>query len=148
MKNLILILFVTIAAFTTSCKKSTLTKKMNNTTWELKQVTERSFDVTEKILKSKTVYTTISYSKDGNNITFSNPNTENVDTEENGTWKLEKIVPTVGDSYYLIRNSITYSYERRKLFNVSEYGSEVILSEDNLLTQTNGDYTITYEKVK
>jgi hypothetical protein len=147
MKNIILISFVLIAVFATSCKKATLTKKMNDSTWQLKQIQSGSDDVTSDVLKTEVIYTNLRYSNDGNNIVFSNPNSENVAAEEEGSWELEKIVPTVGNSYYLIRNSISYSYERRKLFNVSEYGSEVILTEDNLLTQTKGDYTITYEKI-
>lgn len=147
MKSITLILFVLIAMFATSCKKSTLTKKMNGSTWELKQVKNEDVDVTSDVLKTKIVYNQLTYSNDGNVITFSNPNSEDIEKEEVGSWKLEKIVPTVGENYYLIRNIITYSYNRRNLFNVSEYGSEVMLTEDNLLTQTKGEYTITYEKV-
>lgn len=146
MKNITLILFVLIAIFVTSCKKSTLTKTMNNSSWELKQIMQGGEDVTINILKTEYVYSSIEYLKDGNKVILGKPNREELE-EENGTWTLEKIVPTVGDKYYLIRNTIEYNYGRRKVFNVSEYGSEVILTEDNLLTQTKGDYTITYEKV-
>lgn len=147
MKHILISLFVLIAVFTTACKKSTLTKKINNTTWQLKQVQVGDKDVTAETLNSKKVYQTIAYANDGNHVIFSNPTSSTIKLEEAGEWKLEKIVPTVGDSYYLVRNIIDYSYERRKFFNVGQYGSEVILTNDNLLTQTNGDYTITYEKV-
>jgi hypothetical protein len=147
MKKIVITLLVLVAVFSTACKKSTLTKKMNNSTWQLKQVQNGSKDVTAIILNTEKVYSLLTYANDGNNIIFSNPNSEKIEEEESGSWKLEKIVPTVGESYYLIRNTIAYSYERRKVFNVSEYGSEVVLTEDNILTQTKGDYIITYEKV-
>ncbi|MCT4581993.1 MAG: hypothetical protein N4A35_11280 [Flavobacteriales bacterium] len=146
MKNAIILLSLISLIFISSCKKATLTKKLNDSTWELKKVMQGDEDVTVKILKTQMVYSSIEYAKDGNGVILGTPNREELQAE-GGTWTLEKIVPTVGDRYYLIRNSIEYQYGRRNVFNVSEYGSEMKLTENNVLTQTIDDYTITYEKI-
>lgn len=146
MKAFIYIIILSGIFFMSSCKKTTLTKKLNNSTWELKQITLEGDDVTANVLKTHYVYSSIVYAKDGNNVTLGTPNREDLN-EERGDWTLEKIVPTVGENYYLIRNSIEYNYGRRNVFNVSEYGSEMRLTENDILTQTVNDYIITYEKV-
>lgn len=146
MKNIIILISLIGLVFISSCKKATLTKKLNNSSWELKKIMQGDEDVTIKILKTQYVYSSIEYTEDGNGVTLGTPNREELKAES-GTWTLEKIVPTVGERYYLIRNTIEYNYGRRYVFNVSEYGSEVRLTENDVLTQTIDDYTITYEKV-
>lgn len=146
MKTALYILSIFGVLFISSCKKSTLTKKLNNSTWELKQVLQGDEDVTSSVIKTQAIYSSIVYSKNGNEVTLGNPNREELEAEA-GTWTLEKIVPTVGDNYYLIRNAIEYKYGRNEVFNVNDYGSEMRLTENDILTQYIDDYTLTYEKV-
>ena len=56
MKKILITLLVLVAVFTTACKKATLTKKMNNSTWQLKQVENGTKDVTAIILSTEKVY--------------------------------------------------------------------------------------------
>lgn len=145
MKTTLYLVLLFGVLFISSCKKSTLTKKLNNSSWELKQVLRGDEDVTASILKSKVFYSSLVYSKNGNEVTLGNPNREEL-KEEKGTWTLEKIVPTVGDRYYLIRNSVVYKYNRN-IFNINDYGSEMRLTKDKVLTQYIDEYTVIYKKV-
>lgn len=147
MKNLTIIALVISITMITSCKKSKLTSKIANSTWELIAITVNSEDKTDTILKSEVVYTKISYSSDGNTMTYLNPTRDIEEQEEKGEWTLEKIVPTVGKSYYLVKNTMIYSQKRVNVFNLHEYGSEVQLSEENQLTQSVGEFTVIYGKV-
>ncbi len=158
MKNLTYILIVFF--FATSCKKAKITKTMNGSSWELNQILLEDEDVTTTIKNRKIVYLNLNYSKKGKKITFQNPTQTYALQEETGTWSLEKIVPTVGDKYFMVRNEIAYNFERRKVFNLTEYGSNVQLKDKNTLVQdisysetnTKGEtkennYTIIYKKM-
>ena len=147
MKNLTFILLLISFVFFASCKKTKLTKRMENSSWELSQILLDSEDKTNEVLSSKILYTNLDYAAEGGEIKFSNPTRESVAKEEFGEWTLEKIVPTVGKSYYLVKNAMAYSQVREYVFNLHVYGSEVKLIESNQLTQTVGAYTIIYEKV-
>jgi len=159
MKNLTYILIALL--FATSCKKAKITKKMNGSSWELQQILLEDEDVTATIKETKIVYLQLDYAKTGKEITFANPTQTFAIEQEVGTWKLEKIVPTVGKRYFMIRNEIAYNFERRKVFNLTEYGNNLQMTDDNTLTQTitytegggKGDsprensYTIIYKKI-
>jgi len=158
MKNLTYILIALL--FATSCKKVKITKKINGSSWELQQILLNDDDVTEVIKQQKTVYLNLNYSEKGEKVTFENPTQDYAIEREEGKWSLEKIVPTVGEKYFLIKNEIPYNYERRKIFNLTEYGCNVQLTDNNTLTQSitynettgkQGDqrentYTIIYKK--
>ena len=128
---------------------------MNGSSWEVQQIKQDGEDVTEYIKSHKTVYLKLSYAKKGKEITFENPTQTFAIEKEVGTWELEKIVPTVGKRYFMIRNLVPYNFERRKVFNLTEYGNNVQLTDDNTLTQTitytesnrESNYTITYKKI-
>ena len=146
MKKYTLILIVVGLTMLSYCKKAKLESKIGNSSWELTKIMIDSEDKTDTVLKNEIVYTRIEYSN-SNAILYLNPTRESVEQEESGDWTLEKIVPTVGDSYYLVKNAMIYSQKRANVFNLHEYGSEVHLSEENQLTQTIGEYTVIYEKV-
>lgn len=147
MKNIALILLVFTLGFTSSCKKAKLSKGIDNTAWQISQVLLNEEDITAEVLKNEIVYRKLNYASSGGEIVFSEPTRESVDQEEVGEWELEKIVPTVGKSYYLIKNTLIYSQKRAGVFNLHQYGSEVMISGSNQLTQTVEEYTIIYEKV-
>jgi hypothetical protein len=147
MKNLTYILFLISFVFFASCKKTKLTKNMENTSWELSQILIGSEDKTSEVLSTKILYTNLDYASEEGEIKFSNPTRQSVAKEEVGEWTIEKIVPTVGKSYYLVKNAMAFSQVREYVLNLHVYGSEVRLIETNQLTQTVGEYTIIYEKV-
>lgn len=120
---------------------------MENTSWELSQILIGSEDKTSEVLSTKILYTNLDYASEEGEIKFSNPTRQSVAKEEVGEWTIEKIVPTVGKSYYLVKNAMAFSQVREYVLNLHVYGSEVRLIETNQLTQTVGEYTIIYEKV-
>lgn len=146
MKNLIIILLLSIGV-ASSCKKEKVTTKLENSTWEVSQIVLNDEDKTEEVLKTKIVYTRLEYTSASSSFTYLNPTRGSVEDTEEGDWNLEKIVPTVGKNYYLVRNTLPFSQKRKEVFNLNEYGSNLKITEDYILTQTIEDYTIIYEKV-
>ncbi len=146
MKNLITILSVIALLFSTSCKKNKIENTVQNTTWKLTSIILEGENKTVSILKENTVFTTISFGRKEGNVTFSESTRPIIEETEKGDWTIEKIIPTVGKNYYLIKNTLPYSQNRVEIFNLNAYGSQLQLIENNLIQEV-GEYIVTYEKV-
>jgi len=146
MKNLTSIILVFAILVTTSCKKNKIENTIENSTWKLITITLNEEDKTQSILENNTVFATINFEEKNQVVTFSESTRPVVLATESGNWSIEKIIPTVGDNYYLIKNSLQFSEKRSSIFNLGEYGSQVELI-NNKLVQEIDEYIITYEKV-
>ena len=148
MKNLTFILLAII--FATSCKKAKIERKLNGTTWKISTITVNDQLISLDEMGKGIYYSTIQYNNEGNRVVFSELNRvqSSVSSTESGVWTIEKIVPTVGSAYYIVKNTLEYNYDRRNMFNVDEYGNELEFDGDNKLIQKEGEYTIVYAKVE
>ncbi len=147
MKTYIYIMSLLFVFLMSSCQKEKINKSLSGTTWKLDKIMLNEEDVTNKIRLQKVVYTIITYGgKKDKSVSFSAPELPQVE-EESGEYKIEKIVPTSGKKYYMIRNVLKYNYQRRKVFNLNEYGSELEMESDAVLVQAIGDYKVFYNKL-
>ncbi len=146
MKTYIYITSLLFVFLISSCQKEKINKSLSGTTWELEKIILNDEDVTAKIKHQKVVYTVISYGDSkSQSVSFSAPDYPQV-KEESGEYKLEKIVPTSGKKYFMIRNVLKYNYQRRKVFNLNEYGAELEMGDNNTLVQSVEEYKLYYNK--